>query len=248
MYTAIIKLQTKRKALIEAVGFENYSTYWRNDMKKIKTLFKVDRETGLAINEVNKESEWVLKGEGVATIKYDGSACFYDKGVLYKRLDRKLKGKYSKIARTLGDKFVPEEHMFNTLPEGAIPCEERPAAHSLHFPHWVPVGSGPEDAFHREALSKATLRDGETYELVGPKVCGNTYKLSGHELWRHGEEKLEITDFSFEGLKAFLSEFNGEGIVWHHPDGRCVKLRRKDFGFEFGLPDPRNNKSYKNKM
>ena len=24
-----------------------------------------------------------------------------------------------------------------------------------------------------------------------------------------------------------------EGIVWHHPDGRMVKIKRKDFGFKW---------------
>jgi hypothetical protein len=30
-------------------------------------------------------------------------------------------------------------------------------------------------------------------------------------------------------LAKYLAEFEGEGIVWHHPDGRMAKLKRKDF-------------------
>lgn len=218
-------------------------------MKKVKTLFVIDRATGLATETINEGSEWVLSGEFPATLKYDGSACWFNDNKLYRRVDRRLSGKWAKIARRMGADFVPEDRMFNVLPEGSIPCEEKPAPHSLHFPHWVLVGDGPDDAYHREALANAkNLINGKTYELVGPKVCGNSYKLESHELWEHGNKKVEINDFSFEGLKSTLEKLDGEGFVWHHPDGRMVKVRKKDFGFEFGLPDPRNKKTIRNKM
>jgi hypothetical protein len=35
----------------------------------------------------------------------------------------------------------------------------------------------------------------------------------------------------FDGLREYLASFNGEGIVFHHPDGRMVKIRRTDFDF-----------------
>jgi hypothetical protein len=44
-------------------------------MKKIKTVFKIDRETGMATNQVMLGAEWVINGEGTATLKVDGSAC-----------------------------------------------------------------------------------------------------------------------------------------------------------------------------
>lgn len=40
-------------------------------MKKIPTLFKRDSEW-MATPEVTPGFEWVLAGEGVATVKYDG--------------------------------------------------------------------------------------------------------------------------------------------------------------------------------
>lgn len=213
-------------------------------MKKIKTLFVIDRNTDLATDVVTPGAEWVIRGEGKATIKFDGSSAYFKDGKLFKRFDRKLKSNFSKLARKLGDKFVPEDHMFNEVPAGAIPCEAKPAAHSLHFPHWVPVGEGPEDKFHLEALANSgELKDGKTYELVGPKVNGNPYNLTRHELWEHGSVEFEVTDFSFEGLKKlFEDKFeNEEGLVFHHPDGRYAKLRRKDFGLPcFGKFDSRN--------
>lgn len=213
-------------------------------MKKIKTLFVIDRETNLATEVLTPGAEWVVNGEGKATIKFDGSSAFFKNGVLFKRFDRKLKSHFMKMARKMGDKFIPEDHMFNDVPEGAIPCEEKPAAHSLHFPHWVPVGEGPEDKFHREALENSgMLKDGKTYELVGPKVNGNPYNLEKHELWEHGSIEFKVEDFSFEGLKKIFEEKlkNEEGLVFHHTDGRMIKLRRKDFGFDtFGKFDTRN--------
>ena len=215
-------------------------------MKKIKTLFVIDRNTDMASDVLTAGAEWVIRGEGKATIKFDGSSAYFSNGVLFKRFDRKLKSHFSKMARSMGDKFVPEDHMFNEVPEGAIPCEAAPAAHSLHFPHWVPVGEGPEDKFHREALANAgELKDGATYELVGPKVNGNPYKLERHELWEHGSVEFEVTDFTFEGLKKLFAEklVNEEGLVFHHPDGSMFKLRNKDFNFAtFGKFDERSKK------
>lgn len=214
-------------------------------MKKIKTLFVIDRNTDMASDVLTAGAEWVIRGEGKATIKFDGSSAYFADGKLFKRFDRKLKSNFSKMARSMGDKFVPEDHMFNEVPEGAIPCEAAPAAHSLHFPHWVPIGDGPEDKFHCEALANAgELKDGATYELVGPKVNGNPYKLERHELWEHGSVEFEVTDFTFEGLKKTLEGMvHEEGLVFHHPDGRMIKIRRKDYGFDvFGKFDDRSKK------
>lgn len=199
-------------------------------MKKIKTLFVIDRNTDLATDVITEGAEWVVRGEGKATIKFDGSSTFFKDNILYKRYDRKLKSKFVKIARKTGKDFIPEDYMFNTLPENAIPCEEKPAPFSLHFPHWVPVTDGPEDKFHKEALDNSTeLEDNATYELVGPKVNGNPYKLERHELWKHGSIEYEVKDFSFEGLKKTLENMTEEeGLVFHHKNGEMIKLRRKD--------------------
>lgn len=68
-----------------------------------------------------------------------------------------------------------------------------------------------------------------TYELCGPKVQGNPLNLPRHTLIRHGSTELPDVPRDFDGLKAFLKDFPHEGVVWHHPDGRMVKIKRKDF-------------------
>lgn len=200
----------------------------------MKTLFIVDRSTDLATNEIRKESAWALSGEAILTVKFEGTAALYKDGILYKRWDRRLTKKYMRLKNRLGSDFVAEEHMFKETPSGAIPCEDKPDPVTFHHPHWVPVTDGNEDAMFREALANAVnLVDGATYELVGPKIQGNMYNLDKHELWMHGSKVIEDKiDLSFDGIKNWLRDNEVEGIVFHHPDGRMTKVRRKDM-FDF---------------
>lgn len=180
-------------------------------MKKIASLFKRDYEGNRQVlNEIVEGSEWVAKGEGIATVKYDGTACMIKNGELYKRYDVK-KGR--------------------SVPEGAIPCEPHANEHTGHFPHWLKVGEGNEDKWFRE-VNVTELADG-TYELIGEKVNGNKEKVIGHELVKHGAFVLNGVPRSYEGIKSYLSGIEMEGVVWHHPDGRMVKIKKKDFGFNW---------------
>jgi hypothetical protein len=105
-----------------------------------------------------------------------------------------------------------------------------------HWPGWIPVGDGPEDRWHREAVaenatvlsSDGVVPDG-TYELVGPRINGNPEGYKMHWLVPHGAHILHVPERSFEAIKAYLNNNTMEGIVWHHPDGRMVKIKRKDF-------------------
>lgn len=204
-------------------------------MKKISTVFVVDRDTGTATPEVRPENQWVVNGEGRATVKFDGTSCIVLGGKLHKRFDQKLNKKFDQMK-----KFKPEQFkalavspdMFRVLPEGAVPCQESYDPVSFHFPHWVPVSeSDPADARHIRALQnfKGELKKGQTYELVGPGIDKNHYELTEETLLEHASVELEVKDRSFEGLHAFITGLNEEGLVFHHPDGRMAKLRRKDF-------------------
>ncbi len=184
-------------------------------MKKISTLYKKDRnDLSKVTNEINPENQWVFDGDGIATRKFDGTACAIINGEIYKRYDVK-KGRQ--------------------VPKGAIPCQE-PDEISGHHPHWLKCERNkPEDKFFFEAFDVLEKKEDGTYELCGQKVQGNPENISGHRLIRHGKEVLEIPDLSFEGLKKFLMnpENDIEGIVFHHKsDGRMCKLRKKDFGIK----------------
>jgi len=217
-------------------------------MKKIKTVFKINRETDLAVDEVVGGNEWVPAGEGRATIKFDGTACMVRDGKLYRRYDRKLRPNFADMFRK-GKITELEERMFKSMPEGWEPCEVAPDPKTGHWPGWMLVTDTPENVYALEAFGKGVFENG-TYELVGPKINSvkyemrdgkmdrrgsviNRYNLEGHELWMHGSKEVEVMDRSFDGICALLVDMNIEGLVFHHPDGRMAKVRRKDFGIEW---------------
>lgn len=184
-------------------------------MKKISTVFKKNpNNLALVINEVNPENQWVIDGEGVATRKWDGTACAVIDGELYKRYDVK-KGK--------------------SVPEGAIPCQE-PDEITGHWPHWVKCErNNPGDKYHWEAWDKSqeqmVVLDG-TYELCGLKINGNKEKIGNHLFISHSASVMVMENRSFEFIKGFLEANDMEGIVFHHPDGRMAKIRKTDFGIK----------------
>jgi hypothetical protein len=189
-------------------------------MKKIPSLFMRDYDGNRQVyDEVVLGCEWVQRGEGVATEKIDGTACLIQDGVLYKRYDRK-QGK--------------------PAPDGWIAAEPEPNEHTGHWPGWVPVGKGNEDRWHREAFENLAhipkAGDG-TYELIGPKVQGNPYHLENHHLIPHGSHVLGSAPRTFNALRQYLTEFKFEGIVWHHPDGRMCKIKRRDFGLSWPVKE-----------
>lgn len=179
-------------------------------MKKIISLFQRNYDGDrLVRDEVVPGAEWVIAGEGVATRKWDGTSCLVRDGKLYKRYDAKAG---------------------RTPPEGWEAAQD-PDPVTGHWPGWLPVGEGKEDQWHREAWNSDLPRD-DTYELCGPKIQGNPEGLDEHTLIRHGRYTLPEAPRDFDGLKAYLAEHDIEGIVWHHPDGRMVKIKAKDFGIK----------------
>jgi len=212
-------------------------------MKKIKTVFIIDRNTNLATNEVLKENEWVLNGEGKATIKFDGTACMIKDGVLFKRWNRKLTKKALRKIKNAKRNDITlniDDTFFKELPNGAIACNDTFDPVTFHFPHWVPVGDGNEDIFHREGFNDLeNIVDG-TFELCGPKFRCNPHMLNSNKLFKHGDIEVEIKDRTFENIKNVLENLNGEGLVFHHEDGRMVKIRCKDFNIDWNEEaDPR---------
>lgn len=185
-------------------------------MEKIPCLFErvFDGPRNATLLEtVTPGCEWVIGGEGVASLKWDGTACMVRDGRLYKRYDAK-RGK--------------------APPMNAIPCQE-PDPVTGHWPHWVPVNDGaPEDKHHAKtwAMTGDHVEDG-TYELVGPPINGNPEGLTDCALRRHGDTVFQV-ERTFAGLREFLAANRIEGIVFHHPDGRMCKIRRNDFGIEWG--------------
>ena len=188
-------------------------------MKKIPTLFKREFKNHKVVKvlpEVTPGMEWVLEGEGVATIKYDGACCAILNGEFYKRYDAKH-GK--------------------TPPEGAIPCCE-PDKITGHHPHWVKINpDNPSDKWFIDAYNN-TFKNSKiifegTYEAVGPHFQGNPYEYKKDVLLKHGTFEIKVMR-SFQEIRNFLKNNVIEGIVfWKDGEPKC-KIKRSDFGFKWG--------------
>lgn len=189
-------------------------------MEKIPTLYKRDPDDmKRVLPEVNPECLWVADGEGVATRKYDGTCVMKDeRGFWWARREVKP-GK-----------------------------EEPPNFQQVHFDEvtgkkqgWEPIEQSSFAAAHNDAMvaNHGHEFDPGTYELVGPKVQGNPEELERHDLRRHAlAEQVDLSrtvrDFdTLRDLVIHLGDARGwEGIVFHHPDGRMAKLKRRDFPSE----------------
>lgn len=222
-------------------------------MKKIPTLFKrifTPDHKKIITREVTPGCECVLRGECIATVKWDGACCAIINGEIYKRYD-------AKIGRD-GKQKVP--------PEGAIPCQPEPDPETGHWPHWVKCEKNkPEDKYFLEALdnfhqspqlshtpaqphkldpsgwSGWAIYDG-TYEAVGPAWQSNPQSVETNRLVRHGDNIIPIEnllDFSdvgrvhitFDSLAYYLSRMQMEGIVFWKDGEPICKIKRTDFGF-----------------
>lgn len=181
-------------------------------MKKIPTIFKRNLLVMSEIlDEPHPDCKWVFAGEGAATRKYDGTCCLVREGKLYKR--RVL---HSRQPEPEGFDYVE----FDTLSGNRL--------------GWVPVDEeSKEDRWHREALVN-DMGDG-TYELVGPKIQGNPEGLHRHHLLKHSEAiHYNNVPRTFEGLREWMKDKDIEGIVFHHPDGRMGKIKKRDYGQKRG--------------
>lgn len=188
-------------------------------MKKMPTLFERVYENHRIVDilpNVTKGMEWVLEGDGVATVKIDGACCFINDGRFYRRYDAK-NGK--------------------PVPLGAIKCQREADPITGHLPCWVAVDENkPSDkwfvAAYNHSCKNGELEDG-TYEAVGPHFQGNPYNYDEDMLVRHGEEIVEV-ERTFDGIKKYLEENYIEGLVFYDRNGNpACKIKRSDFGFEW---------------
>ena len=186
-------------------------------MKKIPTLFERVYENHKIVGilpKVTEGMEWVLAGEGIATVKWDGSCCAIMNGEIYKRYDAK-KGKKP--------------------PEGAIPCCD-PDPVTGHWPHWVKCDpNNPADKWFIQAFENVKKNEcradlyGGTFEAVGPHFQANPYHFEEDKLIKHGIHEVEV-ERTFEGIKRYLENHSQEGIVfWKDGEPKC-KIKRTDFG------------------
>ena len=182
-------------------------------MKKIPTIFKRNPDNlRELLDEPHPDCLWVFTGEGAATRKYDGTCVKIENEKYFKRREVK-KGK--------------------PIPFGFI--EIGFDSNTGKRVGWIEIDpSEKENKWHVEGL-KFTSPDGNlpngTYELIGPKIQGNPENSECHGLIMHAcAEEYENVPRSFDELREWLKGKDIEGIVFHHPDGRMGKIKKRDFG------------------
>lgn len=182
-------------------------------MKKIPTLFVRDPDDRKhVLPEVTPGCEWVTAGEGVATRKYDGTCVMFDGGRWWARREVKP-GKQA--------------------PEGFDPISTDEVTGKTMG--WEPAEASGFAKFLDEAIG-GTDFDAGTYELCGPKINGNPEQYERHALMAHAHAQFDQQPpRDFDSLRALFTDPDSdfparyEGIVWHHPDSRMVKIKRRDF-------------------
>ena len=177
-------------------------------MKKIPTIFLRDEQDRKHVtNQINPECQWVFDGEGIATIKYDGTCVMFDGVDWWCRREIRKGGHYP-------DDFVLVN--YDDVTGKTI--------------GWVPIETSSFYKYFLEAYDPEYPYRG-TYELCGPKVNGNPERFPRHVLITHGWDEVWIQDRSYEGIRNFvlndLHEWH-EGIVFWYGDKRA-KIKRRDF-------------------
>lgn len=193
-------------------------------VKKIPTLFLRDPDDRAhVLPEVNPGCEWVLAGEGKATRKYDGTCVMLDTdGQWWARRE-------VKPGKTPPPNYVTEQYDETT---GKTVGWE-PIAQSAFAKFHAEAIFDAEDADYPEGFDPGRWEPG-TYELIGPKVNGNPERYESHALIAHAKaDWVVVRDLTFDGIRAAAlsaAESHGcEGFVWHHEDGRMVKIKARDF-------------------
>ena len=183
-------------------------------MEKIPTIF--ERGEGFKVIDLpRKECEWVFAGEGRATEKLDGTNCRITvrAGQVVRVEKRRNPSKLQKQQGVIDGWYVDADEYSN------------------------------EDKWIFEAVRGTDVHgwpDGEhSVEALGPSIQGNALGLPKHLCVPFNLEIPIYEDVprTFDGLKEFLQKLDSrfspghlaEGIVFHHPDGRRAKIKRKDF-------------------
>ena len=180
-------------------------------MEKIPTCFERDWEgdRSRVLDQPHEGCEWVFAGEGAPTKKYDGTCVMFDGERWWARREvregKEAPGGFKALST--------DDETGKTV-------------------GWEPIEGTPFEKFFQEAADRpGKVWEPGTYELIGPKINRNPEGAAKHTLIRHNAaETLGLIDRTYEGIGVFLTGLDIEGIVFHHPDGRMAKIKKRDFG------------------
>lgn len=179
-------------------------------MEKIPTLFLRDpKNMKLVTRDVNPDAAWVQAGQGTPTIKKDGT------NVRVTILNERCIAIEKRRNPTREEKARGQEPGY-VLASIDDPADKHifAAVESTNYIGW-PDGQWP-------------------CEALGPKIQGGV-ESPYPVLYPFSHAPIPLPSWenprTYEELQAYLGTHEIEGIVWHHPDGRMAKLKRRDFGF-----------------
>ncbi len=181
-------------------------------MNKILTVFQRDpARMQLVTREVTPGCEWVFAGEGVPT--------------------RKLDGTNVRVTIAAGKVVLVEKRRNPSREEKAAGAE----------PGYVACMPGdPSDRWIGAAV-QATVVSGwpdgaHPCEALGAKIQGGVEGPTPR-LYPFMFDAAPFAEAdgprTFDSIRASLESCVCEGIVWHHPDGRMAKIKRRDFGLKW---------------
>lgn len=183
-------------------------------MEKIPTIFERD-EKFKVVNKVKEGCEWVFNNEGKPTEKLDGTniRITVRNGTVVRVEKRRNPTKVQKKLGIIDGWYIDADN------------------------------NSPEDRWIFEAVNNTDVSewpDNEhSCEALGPKIQGNPLNLEKHTCVPFNMDIPEFSDFplDYNSMRQFLASMESkycpgtiaEGIVFHHPDGRRAKIKRKDF-------------------
>jgi len=183
-------------------------------MEKIPTLFERD-ERFKVTDRPRAECDWVFKGEGSSTEKLDGT-------------NIRLTVRSGQIVRVEKRRNPSKAQKQQGIVDGWYADADEHSAEDK----WILAAAGNTDV--------SGWPDGEhSCEALGPRIQGNPLELGDLLCVPFNLEVPEYKEVprSYTGLRDFLATLESrfapghlaEGIVFHHPDGRRAKIKRKDF-------------------
>jgi hypothetical protein len=183
-------------------------------MEKIPTIFERGPDFKV-VNRPRANCDWVFAGEGKATEKLDGT-------------NIRLTLRAGQVVRVEKRRNPSKAQKERGIIDGWYIDADEYAKDDKHIFEAV------------RATDVHEWPDGEhSAEALGPHIQGNTLGLEKQlcvpfNLWVPVYEDVPRT---FDGVRQFLAALDSkyapghlaEGIVFHHPDGRRAKIKRKDF-------------------
>jgi hypothetical protein len=182
-------------------------------MEKIPTLFERDGRFHV-VDRPRTECAWVFNGEGTGTEKLDGT-------------NVRLTVRSGQIVRVEKRRNPTKAQKQQGIVDGWYVDADDSAEDK-----WILAAVGNTDA--------SSWPDGEhPCEALGPSIQGNPLGLAEHRCVPFNLQAPAYQDAprSYSDLRDFLATLESkfvpghlaEGIVFHHPDGRRAKIKRKDF-------------------